>query len=357
MDNNISKLISIIVPVYRIKEEFLRKCMESLLNQGRDDYEIILIDDGSPDNCGAICDEYALQNNSITVIHQENAGVSEARNNGMRAVKTKWLTFVDADDWIVNDYITSLYAVIGGEALDADIVMFDYIREYKDSQSKENMRLQTGYLTPDQLDIVHRAPFYKFIQDGKFNPYTVIGLWDKVYKTEFLRNNDIWFVSEARKGQDRLFNADALNSTDKIYYLNRDLYYYRCWEQSRTNRYDPCVPELTVIEITHLKLQAEKHSLQSTMDAYIKSRTCTRLYVCMRLYFFHADNDKPYKKKIEECKAFVNRPLFKDALNTVDITLLNSQEKVFVYVLKANLYSLVYFLVKVRTAGFRKKLN
>ncbi len=229
MDINTNKLISIIVPVYKIKEEFLRECIESLLNQGRNDYEIILIDDGSPDNCGAICNEYVAKNNNVTVIHQENAGVSEARNNGIRAVRTKWLTFVDADDWVESDYITSLYDLICGEASDADIVMFDYIREYREVPSKEDMRLQTGFLNTEQVEIVHRTPFYKFLQDGKFNPYTVIGLWDKVYRTDFLRENNIWFIPEAKKGQDRLLNADALNSTEKIYYLNKTLYHYRCW--------------------------------------------------------------------------------------------------------------------------------
>lgn len=140
-------MLTIIVPVYKIKEEFLRYCIESLLDQGRKDYKIILVDDGSPDNCGAICDEYAEKNSILTVIHQENQGVSVARNNGIKATDTKWLSFVDADDWVEDNYINELYKELNGDAVDADVVMFSSIEIALPSLSNSTMPNRSGSST------------------------------------------------------------------------------------------------------------------------------------------------------------------------------------------------------------------
>ena len=102
--------LSIIVPVYKIKEVYLRECLESLLSQEMKEFRIIIVDDGSPDKCGEICDEYAKKDNRVTVIHQENAGVSVARNAGIKETDTEWLTFVDPDDWVEPNHVATLYA-------------------------------------------------------------------------------------------------------------------------------------------------------------------------------------------------------------------------------------------------------
>ena len=94
--------VSIIVPVYKV-EKYLRKCIDSIINQTLKDIEIILVDDGSPDNCGKICDEYAAKDTRIKVIHKENGGLSSARNAGMEVAEGEYIGFVDSDDWIESD--------------------------------------------------------------------------------------------------------------------------------------------------------------------------------------------------------------------------------------------------------------
>ena len=100
-------LISVIVPVYKV-EPYLRRCLDSLVGQTYTNLEILLVDDGSPDRCGAICDEYAARDSRITVIHQKNGGVSAARNTGLDAAKGEWLGFVDSDDWIEPEMYAAL---------------------------------------------------------------------------------------------------------------------------------------------------------------------------------------------------------------------------------------------------------
>ena len=350
-------LLTIIVPIYKIEELFLRRCIESLISQSENGYKIILVDDGSPDNCGVICDEYAQKTSIITVIHQKNQGVSIARNNGIKQTETKWLTFVDADDWVESDYISTLYKILGNEELNVDVVMYDYVREFKGSSVRESFSAQSGMIENTDLEVCRRSTFYKLIQNGKLNPYSVIALWNKAYKTNFLRDNDIWFIPEAKKGQDRLFNADVLNLTNHIYYINSMIYHYRCWENSRTNKFDLNIPQLTSVELGTLEGIMRKHKLQDKVDKYLKCRICTRLYTCMRLYFFHDKNRLPYREKINQVRSLIKKNPYKDALMMVDMNLLTIQERIFVWSLKANFYSLCYFLVRIKSAEFRKKIN
>ena len=104
-------LISIVIPVYKV-EKYLEKCVESVINQTYKNLEILLVNDGSPDNCPKICDEYAQKDNRIKVIHKENGGLSDARNAGIDVAAGKYIAFVDSDDYVSNDYIEYMYNLI-----------------------------------------------------------------------------------------------------------------------------------------------------------------------------------------------------------------------------------------------------
>ena len=117
-------LISVIVPVYNV-EPYLRKCVDSILAQSYSNLEVILVDDGSPDGCGAICDEYAAKDARVRVIHKPNGGVSDARNAGLDIMTGEYVAFVDSDDWIDEQHLSSLYALVKGGA---DIAVSDVRR-------------------------------------------------------------------------------------------------------------------------------------------------------------------------------------------------------------------------------------
>lgn len=125
-------MISVIVPVYKV-EPYLRQCIDSILAQTYTDFELILVDDGSPDNCGAICDEYAKHDDRIRVIHQENGGLSAARNTGIDAARGEYLTFIDGDDWVKNNHIENLYMC--AKTYSADIAVCDSMEFWDDSQT------------------------------------------------------------------------------------------------------------------------------------------------------------------------------------------------------------------------------
>lgn len=136
--------ISVIVPVYKV-EPYLRKCLDSIVNQTYRNLEIILVDDGSPDNCGMICDEYAERDNRIRVIHQENRGVSSARNEGLKIASGDWIGWVDSDDWIEPDMFA--YLIENVERYQTDIAVCSRCEHYKTHQQfrgwKEKQVLET----------------------------------------------------------------------------------------------------------------------------------------------------------------------------------------------------------------------
>ena len=114
------KLISIVLPIYNV-ENYIEKCMESVLNQTYKNIEIILVDDGSPDNCPIICDQYVKEDNRVKVVHKENGGLSDARNAGIKVANGDYITFIDSDDYVDKDYVEFLYNTI--EETDADIAI------------------------------------------------------------------------------------------------------------------------------------------------------------------------------------------------------------------------------------------
>ena len=208
-------LISVIIPIYKIKEELLRECLNSISLQKLKNLEIILIDDGSPDNSGKICDEYAENDNRIKVIHQKNQGVSVARNVGINNSNSEWITFIDPDDWIEANWSEVLFETINNTA--ADIIMFDYYQEFATKQNPQYLKSESGYLSENYLHAIKIAPFNQLIINNKFQEYETNVIWNKVYRTKLIKENNITFDPEARKGQDVIFNVEILQLTSNIY--------------------------------------------------------------------------------------------------------------------------------------------
>lgn len=179
---------SVIVPVYKV-EDVLPRCIESILNQTVPDFELILIDDGSPDRSGAICDEYAAKDARIRVIHQKNAGVSAARNAGMRAAKGEFIVFVDSDDFVDRDLLMHL------SESDADFVMVGFC----DYTNNTIIRI-----SPDEEE--------KWIlcsTDGikkYFDKCTAVFVWAKRYKKSIIDRNGLHFREDMRFSEDIVFN-------------------------------------------------------------------------------------------------------------------------------------------------------
>ena len=126
-EENEKSLISVIIPVYRV-EQYLRRCVDSVLAQTYSRIQVILVDDGSPDDCPAICDAYAAKDDRVQVIHQENAGLSGARNAGIEAAEGQYLAFVDSDDYLAPEFLECLYRACVDTGSDLSVCRWEYVK-------------------------------------------------------------------------------------------------------------------------------------------------------------------------------------------------------------------------------------
>ena len=205
-------LISVIIPVYNV-EKYLRRCIDSIIAQTYKNLEIILVDDGSTDNSGKICDEYLKQDNRIKVIHKKNGGLSDARNNGIKIATGDYIGFVDSDDWIhTNMYEKLHYALVEN---DADISCCKLIR-CKDSIKKISKKFDSSISEYNQLQYIRK--FFKI--DSQECVYYA---WNKLYKKQIIDENQypINLTSE-----DVVGTYKALLKSKKIIEINYPYYYY-----------------------------------------------------------------------------------------------------------------------------------
>lgn len=339
--------LSIIIPIYKIKEEYLRECFESLLAQSNDNFRIIAVDDGSPDRCGEICDEYAKKDDRFFVIHQKNAGVSVARNNGIRAVTTEWVTFIDPDDWVEPNHVSTLYNAQRIHS-NMDIFWFDYIQEFDGKTNVKHLKKDSGIFDEIWIHNLRMAPFNFLIVDGKAYEYETNTIWNKMYRTELLKNNEMWFEPKARKGQDVIFNAECLQLTDKYFYIHKALYHYRYLQESVTNRFSEKVQYYNEVAFENYERIIKKFSLpEEYWDAYY-ARVVTRLYSCMRLYYFHRENKSRKKVLYKELDNTLNIYPYSVALKKVKPLYLTKTQKIFVFFLKKRNYMMLRILVNGR---------
>lgn len=210
-------LITVIVPVYRV-EKYLPVCLESLFAQTYRNLEIVLVDDGSPDACGRICDEYARRDSRATVIHQENAGVSAARNAGLAKARGTYIGFVDADDWAESDMFESLCHVAVGKH--ADLVICDFYAEGRGVYSGKTQTLDRE----TALELLFAPDRY-----GGF-------VWNKFFAAKLLRGpgRDIRFDTNVSYCEDAEFTFECLLRSQKTVYMPEAEYHYRSTRESIT---------------------------------------------------------------------------------------------------------------------------
>lgn len=150
--------ISVIVPVYKV-EKYINRCVDSILAQTFTDFELILVDDGSPDNCGAICDEYAAKDSRVRVIHQKNGGLSAARNAGIDWVfansDSEWIAFVDSDDWIHPMYLDALFSAVSQSKLDVAVCGFGHVDE--NGKLEDDFSIETQICKVEQYYCEHQV--------------------------------------------------------------------------------------------------------------------------------------------------------------------------------------------------------
>lgn len=203
---------SIIIPVYNV-EKYIERCLLSILSQDYSDYEIIVVDDGSKDRSGEICDRFAQKYDNINVVHIPNGGVSNARNTALMRVRGEYVWFIDSDDYIESNALKIIESYIEKHD-DMDLLIFD--ANVVDEEGRN-----TGEITCD-LPCGQSMRF----ETHKDFVFVNTSLWNRIYRTEVIRNNQLLFEQNITIAEDLLFNYKYLLECQNVYYEKDALYYY-----------------------------------------------------------------------------------------------------------------------------------
>ena len=220
--------ISVIVPVYKA-EKFLNRCVESILAQTFTDFELILVDDGSPDACGKICDEYAKMDERVTVIHKVNGGVSSARNEGINIAKGDYLCFADSDDFVESDWLTNLYNAI---SQGFDLVSSAFKMVYKDYEKTEII----SPMVNGTIKIEENNRFDKIFNLVFGEEKLYFSVCTKIFRSEIVKKHKIYFCETCENfAEDMAFVVEYLLYCDRIYCIdNADYCYHYCQNTAST---------------------------------------------------------------------------------------------------------------------------
>ncbi len=238
MHNLNEPLISVIVPIFKV-ERYLKKCIESIINQTYSNLQIILIDDGSPDKCGKICEKYAAKDNRIQVVHKENGGLSDARNVGISIAKGEYIGFVDSDDYLENNMYEYLFNLLNLHNADVSICNFYNVIEGK--QKINN--IDDGIKIYNKVDILK-----EILLDETIQSYA----WNKLYKKS-LFNNIKYPVGKTYEDIGTTFYI--LENCNKVAVTGKPLYNY----VKRKNSIVNVISEKTIIDYIELVIKRYKY--------------------------------------------------------------------------------------------------
>lgn len=201
-------LISVIVPIYNV-ENYLPRCVDSIINQSYKNLEIILVDDGSPDNCPKICDEYTKRDNRIRVVHKENGGLSDARNAGMQVATGEYVSFIDSDDWVDVDFITALYNGIksGADIAECTTRLFDDNDNTLSTRGSKEGKISRGEALSKLIK-----------EDGVYQT-----VWNKLYKRSQIEELPF---AVGKYHEDDFWTWRVFLKIDKLYICEKPLYNY-----------------------------------------------------------------------------------------------------------------------------------
>lgn len=331
--------ISVIVPVYNV-EQYVGECIESILNQSFYDIELILINDGSKDNSGFICDEYAKKDNRIKVIHKKNEGVSIARNIGIKNASGKYIAFVDSDDLVDKEIYTTMLQAI--EESGSDLVMCRYEKVYSDRNNELAIEpLREGLYDKEQifnnliLDMIGNDPL------DMSKPLIMGSTCRCLYKKDIIDKYKIEFPV-IKIAEDMLFHLYYLMSCKKVYVVNKALYYYRYNELSATNNY---INNLWEILMNQLELVEDGLNKFNLLNSKSKERLEINTFYFISWCFTNEcnpRNPKKYREIIKEMKKISKHNKFKKVFTWKNIMKASFKERCLFTCIKLKLYILVY---------------
>lgn len=316
--------ISVILPVYKV-EQYIHQCMDTVINQTYKNLEIILVDDGSPDNCRQICDDYQKKDPRVRVIHKENGGAPAARNDALAICTGDWIAYVDPDDWTELNEFEEVMKII--ERDDPDIVIFNTYLNSGSSQ-KVMQAFPEDFVTEDK-QVIYGMQLSAL--NKNYTPYLQEWSqgfpWDKVFRASMLREHNVLWPTNLKANDDVVYDLHAFQHAKKISYLNKTLYHYRVNPESIGHKFMPDrvkVDEDIYAEMLRIK---KLYNLDEQFDMALYARIVSNMWLCAKRCFFHPSNSKPHAVVMKELRETLKREPFYSAFDKVDRSKLDGGAK------------------------------
>jgi glycosyltransferase involved in cell wall biosynthesis len=317
-----SLCLSVIVPVYN-SSEHLGKCIDSLLNQTLTNFELILVDDGSSDGSGTLCDEYAGRDRRIRVLHIVNNGPANARNKGLEIAQGDFVGFVDSDDWVEPEMYRAL--IDRAIADNADMVFCDYTAESGGKSVNVSTYGKAGLVYARGVKSNPILPYFfgydtseigHYKQCCPFADYSSY-VWLCVYRLKMLKSNEILFPSERiYYNEDNLFNLFAVFYADRISHLDRTFYHYRLYDTSLTKKFNDKYFEMKINKFRFLSDFLSSHGMSETWQNRLSLKICIESAGIINYYV----NVKslPFVRRIALINTIITSDMISEALDDTD---------------------------------------
>lgn len=325
-----AELISVIVPVYNA-ERYLGECIDSIIAQSYENWELILIDDGSTDNSKDILADYARRDDRIRVYHNDNNGVSYTRNFGIEVSRGEYLCFIDADDKILSDYLSTLFDKISKNAI--DIAFCGCRLLYGNRSVEKTSRIKEGVYRFEELS--DRA-----IDDGTLSGILFGAVWGALYRSSLIKENNIRFLSSVRINEDGLFNLELLPYTKGIAVSEYAGYIYRQWcSVNRERTKNRITDELSIVS----DIIAQKCPSFNEINKQLKCRE-------MSIVFWDVQKIAARKQSVfliaKELKCYVLQTNLHRYYSFLNFSELNRYKKLLINMIYKKHYFLFGILVK-----------
>lgn len=347
--------VSVVIPVYNTKR-YLQECVRSVTGQTYRNIEILLIDDGSTDGSGALCDEIAVGDDRVRVIHKPNGGVAAARNTGIDEANGEYVMFLDSDDWLDTDAIATL--IKHADVHMTDVIRFSYVREYEGKQQvKRNTFLEERVYTGDECLAVCRQVLgltgkeLRHPENFNFLASCCTGMYKKSMLVDVgVRFTNIWEIGSFEDG---LFNFCVLLKAKRFEYIHKPFYHYRktnAGSETTGYRRDYIAKRLVLAE--RLK---EKINQENQWDYFCEAFYNRIVHATMEISFNALRNKAAFIEKYKEVHSVLHHPQFISAYKAFQLRDLGMKWKIYFFFIKHSMtlptYLMTAVILKLKSRG------
>ena len=341
--------ISIIVPVYNA-EQFLCNCIDSILNQQLKDIEIILVDDGSSDKSGEICDYYAQLDKRVQVLHLENQGASNARNRGIELASGDFIGFVDADDWIDKDmYLDMLDKMI---RVNTDVVICSNVIFNGESELYAGFPWEDHSVFGNKEIAEQVIPAFLAPMDIEANSQQIVmgSVWKCLFRKEVIRRNKIKFDSQIKYAEDLIFVLQFLSKSKKVLVINAPYYHYRLDIKNKTGITQKYIHDL-YFDLKRVNQHIKEILLEmGYLEKMIMHLEWRRISMVLSSINNICKKNSPYNffQRIQKANFYIADSGFKKSTGILNSSLFTPKQKAIVSLINHSLVSVVlaYYTLK-----------